>query len=189
MVESEQDRIFRTKVIPIMNKVRNELQDKMAAELKEHTSSFAGLMASTIGPDGGMSARQAQMQSLRYTGEWNSKTAEDYIKMVKKELQRQHITVDSAMEKKMIDKMIQDKIPRSSIEYILKKAATNTIFYLPPGSCKITIRTSYGYRSRKEIRPICVGKEHRYNSRIRNRSRMYGWSRWRLENSGYMDRR
>ena len=44
MAESEQDRIFRTKVIPIMNKVRNELQDKMADELKEHTSSFAGLM-------------------------------------------------------------------------------------------------------------------------------------------------
>ena len=57
MAESEQDRIFKTKVIPIMNKVQNELQDKMAAELKEHTSSFAGLMASTIGPDGGMSAR------------------------------------------------------------------------------------------------------------------------------------
>ena len=63
MAESEQDRIFRTKVIPIMNKVRNELQDKMADELKEHTSSFAGLMASAIGPDGGMSARQAQMHS------------------------------------------------------------------------------------------------------------------------------
>ena len=45
MAESEQDRIFRKKVIPIMNKVRNELQDKMAAELKEHTTSFAGLMA------------------------------------------------------------------------------------------------------------------------------------------------
>lgn len=44
MAESEQDRIFRTKVIPIMNKVRNELQDKMADELKEHTSSFDGLM-------------------------------------------------------------------------------------------------------------------------------------------------
>ena len=182
MAESEQDRIFRTKVIPIMNKVRNELQDKMAAELKEHTSSFAGLMASTIGPDGGMSARQAQMQSLRYTGEWNSKTAEDYIKMVKKELQRQHITVDSAMEKKMIDKMIQDKIPRSSIEYILKKAATNTIFYLPQEVANSPLEHHMDT-------PICVGKEHRYNSRIRNRSRMYGWSRCRLENSGYMDRR
>ena len=46
---------------------------------------------------------QTQMQSLRYTGDCISKTAEDYIELVKKELQRQHITVDSAMEKKMID--------------------------------------------------------------------------------------
>ena len=84
MAESEQDRIFRKKVIPIMNKVRNELQDKMAAELKEHTSSFAGLMASAIGPDGGMSARQTQMQSLRYTGEWNSKTAKIILKWSRK---------------------------------------------------------------------------------------------------------
>ena len=153
MAESEQDRIFRTKVIPIMNKVRNELQDKMADELKEHTSSFAGLMASAIGPDGGMSARQAQMQSLRYTGEWNSKTAEDYIEMVKKELQRQHIIVDSAMEKKMIDKMIQDKIPRSSIEYILKKAATNTIFYLPQEVAKSPLEHYMDTEAEKRYNP------------------------------------
>ena len=146
-------------------------------------------MASTIGPDGGMSARQAQMQSLRYTGEWNSKTAEDYIKMVKKELQRQHITVDSAMEKKMIDKMIQDKIPRSSIEYILKKAATNTIFYLPQEVAKSPLEHHMDTEAEKRYNPSAWGKEHRYNPRIRNRSRMYGWSRWRLENSGYMDRR
>lgn len=153
MAESEQDRIFRKKVIPIMNKVRNELQDKMAAELKEHTSSFAGLMASAIGPDGGMSARQTQMQSLRYTGKWNSKTAEDYIEMVKKELQRQHITVDSAMEKKMIDKMIQDKIPRSSIEYILKKAATNTIFYLPQEVAKSPLEHHMDTEAEKRYNP------------------------------------
>lgn len=84
MAESEQDRIFRTKVIPIMNKVRNELQDKMATELKEHTSSFAGLMASAIGPDGGMSARQAQIQSLHYTGEWNSKQLKIILKWSRK---------------------------------------------------------------------------------------------------------
>lgn len=153
MAESEQDRIFRTKVIPIMNKVRNELQDKMADELKEHTSSFAGLMASAIGPDGGMSARQAQMHSLRYTGEWNSKTAEDYIEMVKKELQLQHIIVDSAMEKKMIDKMIQDKIPRSSIEYILKKAATNTIFYLPQEVAKSPLEHHMDAEAEKRYNP------------------------------------
>jgi hypothetical protein len=34
----------------------------------------------------------------------------------------------------MIEKMIKDEIPKSSIDYIMRKAATNTIFYLSPGT-------------------------------------------------------
>ena len=131
MAESEQDKIFRTKILPIMNNVRERLQNNQAEEFRKHSTSFAGLMVGAIGPDGGMAATQAFDNTLRYTGEWNSKTTEDYIEMVKKELKLQNITVDAAMEKKMIEKMIKDKIPRSSIEYIMKKAATSTIFYLP----------------------------------------------------------
>ena len=59
MAESEQDRIFRKKVIPIMNKVRNELLDKMAAELKEHTTSIVFIKARANGPDGGQSDTDA----------------------------------------------------------------------------------------------------------------------------------
>ena len=44
MVESKQDKIFNTKVIPIMNKVRNDLQNKLADELRSNSNSFAGLM-------------------------------------------------------------------------------------------------------------------------------------------------
>ena len=105
MAETAQDKIFRTKVIPIMNKVRNDLQSKQADELRAHSTSFAGLMAGAAGPDGGMSSIQAHNDTLRYTGKWTSKTTEDYIEMVKKELKRQHITVNAAMEQKMIDKM------------------------------------------------------------------------------------
>ena len=54
MVESKQDKIFNTKVIPIMNKVRNDLQNKLADELRSNSNSFAGLMAAAAGPDGGM---------------------------------------------------------------------------------------------------------------------------------------
>ena len=78
-----------------------------------------------------MASMQAQNDTLKYTGKWTSKTTEDYIAMVKKELKRQHITVNASMEQKMIDKMIKDKIPQSSIDYIMRKAATSTIFYLP----------------------------------------------------------
>ena len=102
-----------------MNKVRDDLKSKQADELRAHSTSFAGLMAGPAGPDGGMSSIQAHNDTLRYTGKWTSKTTEDYIEMVKKELKRQHITVNTAMEQKMIDKMIKDKIPKSSIDYIL----------------------------------------------------------------------
>lgn len=56
MVESKQDKIFNTKVIPIMNKVRNDLQNKLADELRSNSNSFAGLMAAAAGPDGGMAS-------------------------------------------------------------------------------------------------------------------------------------
>ena len=116
MAETAQDKIFRTKVIPVMNKVRDDLQSKQADELRAHSTSFAGLMAGAAGPDGGMTSIQAHNDTLRYTGKWTSKTTEYYIEMVKKELKRQHITVNAAMEQKMIDKMIKDKIPKSSID-------------------------------------------------------------------------
>ena len=83
-----------------MNKVRNELQDKMADELKEHTSSFAGLMASAIGPM--VECLPDRHRCILYVTLVNGtrKRLKIILEMVKKELQRQHIIVDSAMEKR-----------------------------------------------------------------------------------------
>ena len=114
-----------------MDKVENDLKRKQADEMRDKMSTFSFMSAGAAGPDGGMSAMQGQLDSLRYTGEWSSKTVEDYIEMVKKELQKQHIVVTADMEKKMIDRMIEREIPKSSLEYIMRKAATSTIFYLP----------------------------------------------------------
>lgn len=125
------DKIFKDKVIPIMNKVRADLNSKIADEIEAHDRSLPGLLVGAAGPDGGMSAMAAYRDTLKVTGKWSSKTTEDYIEMVKKELKKQHIIVDAAMEKKMIDKMIKDVVPKSSAEYILKKAAQSSIFYLP----------------------------------------------------------
>ncbi len=153
MAESEQDILFKMKVIPIMSKVREDLQNKQSQELREHSSSFAGIMSGAVGPDGGMAAMQAFNDTLRYTGEWNSKTTEDYIEMVKSELHRQQIAVDADMEKKMIDKMIEDKIPRSSIEYIMRKAITNTIFYIPQEVAKSPLEQQMDAEVEKRYNP------------------------------------
>ena len=153
MAESEQDRIFRTKVLPIMDNVRERLQRNQADEFKKHSFSFGSLMAGAIGPDGGMAATQSYNDSLRYTGKWSSKTTEDYIEMVKKELKLVGVTVDAAMEKRMIDKMIQDKIPRSSIDYIMKKAATSTLFYLPQEVAKSPLEKSMDAEAERRYNP------------------------------------
>ena len=131
MSSTDKDKIFKEKVIPIMDKVREDLQSKQADEYREHAFSLGGLFAGAAGPDGGMSATAAYNDTIYYTGKWNTKTTEDYIGMVKAELKRQHIAVDDSIEKMMIDKMVNDRIPKSSIDYIIKKSAQKTIFHLP----------------------------------------------------------
>src|SRR5574344_2203483 len=141
MAESANDKLFLTKVLPIMDKVMKDLRQKQVDEVSKHVNSFSFTMAGAAGPDGGMAAQQASLDSLRTNGKWNSKHTEDYIKMVKDELKKQKIKVTPEIEKKMIDKMIKDEIPKSSIEYIMKKAATNTLFYLPQALNKSALET------------------------------------------------
>ena len=136
-----------------MDNVRDRLLRNQADEFSEHSFSFGSLMAGAIGPDGGMAATQSYNDRLRYTGKWNSKTTEDYIEMVKKELKFVGVTVDAAMEKKMIDKMIKDKIPRSSIEYIIRKAATSTLFYLPQEVAKSPLEKSMDAEAERRYNP------------------------------------
>ena len=123
--------IFSSVVVPIMDKVRDDLQRKQADEYERHSRSWGALMAGAAGPDGGMAAMDAYSDRLYYIGEWNSKTVDDYIEMVKKELKNKGVTVDAVLEKKMIDHLIEQQMPKSTAEYILRKAAEGSIFYLP----------------------------------------------------------
>ena len=158
MAESANERLFRTKVLPIMDKVMADLRHKQLEEIGRHTSSLSYIMAGAAGPDGGMSAQAASLDSLRYTGKWNSKHTEDYIKMVKDELKKQKITVTPEIEKMMIDKMIKDEVPKSSIEYIMRKAATNTIFYLPQALNKSPLENHISEQAEKRYNPSGVEK-------------------------------
>lgn len=158
MSSTDKDKIFKEKVIPIMNKVREDLQSKQADEYREHAFSLGGLFAGAAGPDGGMSATAAYNDTIHYTGKWNTKTTEDYICMVKDELKRQHITVDDSIEKMMIDKMINDRIPKSSIEYINKKSAQKTIFHLPQETRKSPLDMQIESEAEKKYNPSDIEK-------------------------------
>ena len=158
MSSTNYDKIFKEKVIPIMDKVRNDLQDKQADEYRKHAFSLGGLFAGAVGPDGGMSATAAYNDTINYTGKWNTKTTENYIDMVKDELKRQHIIVDESIEKMMIDKMISDRFPKSSIDYIITKSAQQSIFYLPQEVRKSPLETHIDAEAEKRYDPSTIEK-------------------------------
>lgn len=135
-----------------------DLRLKQSEEMAIHTSSLPYIMAGAAGPDGGMSAQAVSLASLRYTGKWNSKHTEDYIQMVKNELKKQHIAVTPEIEKMMIEKMIKDEIPKSSIDYIMRKAATNTIFYLPQALNKSPLENHITAQAEKKYNPSTLEK-------------------------------
>lgn len=109
-------------------------------------------------------------QTLKVTGEWNSKTTEDYIGMCKdrilsseemqhdlaymagqwrdvvvKEVGRErydklsqelgcdlaYAFVDYRVEQLMIDQLVKERMPKSSADYIIRKAAESSLLGLP----------------------------------------------------------
>ena len=125
MAETSNDKLFRTKVLPIMDKVMRDLRLKQSEEITIHTSSLPYIMAGAAGPDGGMSAQAA---------------------------------VTPEIEKMMIEKMIKDEIPKSSIDYIMRKAATNTIFYLPQALNKSPLENHITAQAEKRYNPSTLEK-------------------------------
>lgn len=114
-----------------MEKVRDDLNRNRAEEYKRHAGSVGALMASAAGPDGGMSATHAYNDTIYYTGQWNTKTVEDYVALVQAELRKRGIEVDAVMEKKMVDYLIHQRMPKSTVEYIMNKSAEGFLFGIP----------------------------------------------------------
>ena len=137
MTDREQ---FTSKVEPIMDRVRQELHSRQAEEVRRYMRSPAYILSGISGPDGGMASQAVALDSLKMTGEWSSKTVEDYVEMVKNELRKEGIKVTPELEEMMIDKMARDQVPQSSVDYILRKAAGNTIFGLPEEARKTPLQ-------------------------------------------------
>ena len=155
MTDREQ---FTTKVEPIMDRVMQDLRSRQAEETRRFMRSPAYILSGISGPDGGMASQAIALDSLRVTGEWNSKTAEDYVEMVKAELRKEGITVTPQIEEMMIEKMARDQLPQSSIDYILRKAAGNSIFGLPEEARKTPLQREIEERAEEMYNPTKVEK-------------------------------
>ena len=127
MTEREQ---FEQRVAPVMDRVRDELSRRQSDELRRHMRSPAFILAGGAGPDGGAASQAASLDTLNLTGEWNSKTVEDYVRMVKKELGKEGIEITPEIEAMMLDRMVDEHVPKSSIEYVMRKAGGNSLFGL-----------------------------------------------------------
>ena len=149
---------FTTKVEPIMDRVMRDLRSRQAEETRRFMRSPAYILSGISGPDGGMASQAIALDSLRVTGEWNSKTAEDYVEMVKAELRKEGITVTPQIEEMMIEKMARDQVPQSSIDYILRKAAGNSIFGLPEEARKTPLQREIEERAEEMYNPTKVEK-------------------------------
>ena len=155
MTDREQ---FTTKVEPIMERVMKDLRSRQAEEVRRFMRSPAYILSGISGPDGGMASQAIALDSLKVTGEWNSKTVEDYVEMVKGELRKEGITVTPQLEEMMIDKMALEQVPQSSIDYILRKAAGNSIFGLPEEARKTPLQREIEERAEEMYNPSKVEK-------------------------------
>lgn len=157
---------FHSHLAPVMRETQAYLTRKQGEEMKEYSTSLGGILS--------MMAASAQpmsdpYQTLKVTGEWNSKTTEDYIEMCKskilasKEMQHDlayvagewrnavvreigrerydalsgelgcdlaYAYVDYRVDQLMIDKLVKDRMPKSSADYIIRKAAESSLLGL-----------------------------------------------------------
>ena len=157
---------FNSHLAPVMRDTQDYLNRKQVEEMAAYSTSAAGILGSMAAAANPM---MDPYQTLKVTGEWNSKTTEDYIEMCKdkiannKEIQADLTIMANEWRTAVVDeigrerydelsgqlggdlayayteyrigelmmgKMVKDNMPKSSAEYIMRKAAQNTLFGL-----------------------------------------------------------
>ncbi|MCS2930617.1 hypothetical protein NXV69_13630 [Bacteroides ovatus] len=193
-IERLADDYFRYHLAPVMRETQAYLTEKQGEEMKEYSTSLGGIL--------GMMASSAQplsdpYQVLKVTGEWNSKTTEDYISMCKEkilgseeiqhdlaymagqwrnavvgevgrerydELSQQlgcdlaYAYMDYRMEQLMIDKLVKDRMPKSSTDYIIRKAAQSSLLGLSQTLNRSPLAEEIEKRGEAAYRPSKVEK-------------------------------
>lgn len=185
---------FRHHLVPVMTQTQSYLTEKQGEEMKAYSTSLGGIL--------GMMASAGQpladpYQTLKVTGEWNSKTTEDYIGMCKdrilsseemqhdlaymagqwrdavvKEVGRErydklsqelgcdlaYAFVDYRVEQLMIDQLVKERMPKSSADYIIRKAAESSLLGLPQALGRSPLAEEIEKRGEAAYRPEQVGE-------------------------------
>ena len=185
---------FHSHLAPVMRETQSYLTRKQGEEMKEYSTSLGGILS--------MMASSAQplsdpYQTLKVTGEWNSKTTEDYIEMCKskifasKEIQHDlayvagewrsavvgeigrerydalsgelgcdiaYAYVDYRVEQLMINKLVKERMPKSSADYIIRKAAESSLLGLSQTLSRSPLAEEIERRGEAAYRPSRLEK-------------------------------
>lgn len=188
-------RYFDGQLAPVMGNVQQELSKKQIKEYSDYTTSINGILRSAASGMNGMP--DDSMQYVKLTGEWNSKTAEDYVEMCRErissskdfqkdlgcmaeewrntvvaEIGRERYDtlskelgsdlafayVDYRVEQMMVNKMIADEIPKSSVEYILRKGASESLLGLTQSLSNSPLRQEIERKGEAAYHPNMIEK-------------------------------
>lgn len=180
---------FNRSVAPIMEGVQRELGARQAREMVEYSRSAAGILS---GMAAGTNIGSDPYANLRHTGQWNSKTVEDYVDMCHERLDGStdvasnlslisdnwreaaiaqigrerydrlsnrlgcdlsNAYINHRINQLMVDKLVDDRIPRSSAEYIIRKIGEISIFGLPQTMQRTPLAAEIGRRSEAAYKP------------------------------------
>lgn len=185
---------FHSHLAPVMRETQSYLTRKQVEEMKEYSTSLGGILSMMASAGQPMSD---PYQTLKVTGEWNSKTTEDYIEMCKskilasKEIQHDlayvagewrnavveeigrerydalsgelgcdlaYAYVDYRVEQLMIDKLVKDRMPKSSADYIIRKAAESSLLGLSQTLSRSPLTEEIDRRGEAAYRPSRLEK-------------------------------
>ena len=193
-IESLLDGYFRCHLAPVMRETQAYLNRRQGEEMKEYSTSLGGILS--------MMASAGQpladpYQTLKVTGEWNSKTTEDYLGMCKErilaseemqhdlaymagtwrdavvgeigrerydELSQQigcdlaYAYIDYRVEQLMIDRLVKERMPKSSADYIIRKAAESSLLGLSQTLSRSPLAEEIEARGEAAYRPSKLEK-------------------------------
>lgn len=186
---------FNVSLAPVMEQIRKEVSDRQLEEMKEHSTSFAGIISMASSPMGGPSGNSIEM--ITRTGIWSRLKAEDYIALCQERIgkseqiaadlgviandwrnelvgavgQEQYDSMSRAlgtdvayaytgyrMEQLMIDRLVRQNMPKSSLDYIMKTAAESSLLGLPALLQRSPLDKEIAEASKKAYAPSMLEK-------------------------------
>lgn len=180
---------FRSYLAPVMQQTQAELTRRQGEEMKEYSTSLGGILSMLAASNMPLGD---PYRTLKVTGEWNSKTTEDYIAMCKERiagsepLQRDlaymaaewreavvgevgrerydalsqelggdlaYAYMDYRVEQLMIDRLVRERMPKSTSDYIMKKAAESSLLGLSQVMSRSPLAAEIEARGEKAYNP------------------------------------